>query len=96
MAAKMNFVSRRGRTAAGQQRIWLQRIRAERNSFPSDWICVDLVIPGSSVCFTAHSPNWRRMKLNAKKVSFYENHSPVKVYDNNTKVLITTIATAYC
>lgn len=35
MAEKMNFVSRRGRTAAGQQRMWLQNLRRERNERPN-------------------------------------------------------------
>jgi hypothetical protein len=96
MAERMNFVNHRGRSAESRRRMWLQRIRAERNNFPSDWICVDFVIPNANVSFTVHSPNWRRMKLNAKKVSFYENYSPVKVYDHNTQILIATIATAYC
>ena len=94
MAEKMNFVSRRGRTAERQKEQWLRRMRAERRAIPQEWCrCYLVGLMGFTRC-RIYARNWRQMKLNVKKISFSQNE-PIDVYDDATRIFLTTINTEH-
>lgn len=94
MAEKMNFVSRRGRTAERQKEQWLRRMRDERKTIPQEWCrCYLVGLMGFTRC-RIYARNWQQMKLNVKKISFSQNE-PIDVYDDATRIFLTTINTEH-
>lgn len=92
MAERMNFVNHRGRTAESQKEQWLRRMRDERKTIPQEWCRCYLVGQMGFTRCRIYARNWRQMKLNVKKISFSQNE-PIDVYDDATKIFLTTINT---
>lgn len=89
LAERMNFVTRRGRTAAWQRDEWLRNLRAERYGSPAGWLKCDFEGTVSDTFLTLSAPSWRMIKINAKKLARWQNEA-INVYDSVTRILIFT------